>query len=139
MSKIKWLNCGEYGHYVCDCLQPCDNANIAQESEQNKKLKNMLDLDNSSIGEECAMICMVVQYEDGDEDLIVYRDQGVSTKEHDKAMYGKLMKTQSKEEEELKYKMALCTNDSMSLEKKGRQLNETTPDENIHEVKVTSP
>ena len=28
-----------------DCPKACDSANIAQESEQNKKIKNMLDLD----------------------------------------------------------------------------------------------
>ena len=33
ISKIKCFNCGEYGHYVCDCPKPHDNANIAQESE----------------------------------------------------------------------------------------------------------
>ena len=33
MSKIKCFNCGEFGHYACDCLIACDNANIAQESE----------------------------------------------------------------------------------------------------------
>ena len=66
------------------------------------------------------MMCMEVQDEDGDEDLVVYGDQGVSTEEHDKAMYGKLMKTQSKEEEEVKYNMALWANNSVSLEKKRR-------------------
>ena len=66
------------------------------------------------------MMCMEVHYEDGDEDLIVYRDQGVSTEEHNKAMYGKLTKTQSEEEEEIKYNMARCTNDNVSLEKKQR-------------------
>ena len=30
MSKIKCLNCGEYGHYAHDYLKPHDNANIAQ-------------------------------------------------------------------------------------------------------------
>ena len=45
------------------------------------------------------MMCTEVQYEDGDEDLVVYRDQGVSREKHDKAMYGELMKTQSEEEE----------------------------------------
>ena len=54
-----------------------------------------------------------------DKDIIVYGDQGVSTEEHDKATYGKLMKTQSEEEEEeINYNMALCANDSVSLEKK---------------------
>ena len=70
MSKIKCYNCGEYGHYACDCPKPCDNANIAQENEQNKKFKNMLDLDNSSVNKECAMMCMDVHCEDGDEDIL---------------------------------------------------------------------
>ena len=120
MSKIRCFNCGEYGHYLCDCPKPCDNANIAQESVQNQKLENMMDLDNSSVSEECAMMCTEVHYEDGDKDLIVYGDQGVRTEEHDKAMYGELMKTQSKEEEEVKYNVALCANDCVSLEKKRR-------------------
>ena len=30
--------------------------------------------------------------------------------------------------------MALCTNDSVSLEKKRRQLNENMPDKNVHDV-----
>ena len=78
----------------------------------------MMDLDDSSVSKECAMMCMDVHCEDGDEDLIVYGDQGVSTEEHDKTPYGKLTKTQS--EEEIKYNMALCANDSVSLEKKRR-------------------
>ena len=80
------------------------------------------------------MMCMEVQYEDGDEDPVVYGDQGVSTEEHNKAMYGELTKTQSEEEEEVKYNVALCTNDIISLEKKRRQLNKTTPDENIPDI-----
>ena len=46
MSKIKCYNCVESGHFACDCPISCDNTNIAQESEQNKKVENMLDLDN---------------------------------------------------------------------------------------------
>ena len=34
MSEIKCCNCGEYGHFACDCPNACDNANIAQENEQ---------------------------------------------------------------------------------------------------------
>ena len=49
-------------------------------------------------------------------------------------MYGKLTKTQSKEEEEVKYNVALCPNNSMSLEKKSRQLNKTMPRKNAHDV-----
>ena len=71
MSKIKCCNCGEYGHFACDCLKACDNANIAQESEQNDKVQNMLDLDSTSVSEEYAMMCTELQYEDVDEDLVV--------------------------------------------------------------------
>ena len=52
-----------------------------------KEVKNMLDLDNSSVSEECAMMCTEVQYEDGDEGLVVYGDQGIGTEEHQKAKY----------------------------------------------------
>ena len=80
------------------------------------------------------MMCTEVQHEDEDEELVVYRDHGISTEEYEKATYGELTKTQSKEEEEVKYNVAQCTNDSLSLEKKRRQLNETMPDENVHDV-----
>ena len=53
----------------------------------------MLDFDNHSVNKDCAMMCMEVQYEDGNEDLVECADQGASTEEHDKAMYGKLTKT----------------------------------------------
>ena len=64
----------------------------------------------------------------------MYKDQGVSTEEYDKATYGKLTKTQNEEEEEVKCNMALCTNDRMSLEKKRRCLNETMPNKHINDV-----
>ena len=53
MSKIKCFNCGEYGHFASDGLKACSNDNIAQESEQNNKVENMLDLDNTSVCKEC--------------------------------------------------------------------------------------
>ena len=77
---------------------------------------------------------MDVHYEDWDEDIIMYGDQGVSTEEHDEFMYRELTKTESEEEEEVNYNMTLCANDSVSLEKKRRQLNENTPDENVYDV-----
>ena len=66
----------------------------------------MLDLDNISVREECAMVCMELQYEDASEDEVVYRDQGINTEEYEKATYGDLMKTQSEEENEVKCTVA---------------------------------
>ena len=36
MTKIKFYNYGEMGHFARNCLKPCKNANIARESEQNR-------------------------------------------------------------------------------------------------------
>ena len=134
MSKIKCFNCREYGHFACDCPKACNNANIAQESKQNDKVENMLDLDSTSVSKECTMMCTELQYEDADEDLVVYGDQGINPEEYEKAMYGDLTKPQSEEEEEVKYNVAQSANDSAQLERKRRQLNKSTPDENAHGV-----
>ena len=60
--------------FARDCPKAHDNANIVQESEQKGKLESMLDLDNISVREECAMVCTEPQYEDASEDEVVYRD-----------------------------------------------------------------
>ena len=91
MSKIKCFNCGENGHFACDCLKACDNANIARESEQKGKLESMLDLDSTIVSEECVVVCTELQYEDASEDQVVYSDQGISAEEYEKAMYGDFM------------------------------------------------
>ena len=106
MSKIKCFNCGEFGHFARDCPKARDNANIAQESEQKGKSESMLDLDNISVREECAMVCTELQYKDASEDEVVYREQGINTEEYKKATYGDLMKTQSEEEKEVKCTVA---------------------------------
>ena len=106
MSKIKCFNCGENGHFAWDCPKARDNANIARESEQKGKSESMLDVDSSSVSEECAMVCMELQYEVASEDEVVYGDQGISTEEYEKATYGDLMKTQSEEEDKVKCTVA---------------------------------
>ena len=89
----------------------------------------MLDLDNISVREECAMVCTELQYEDASEDEVVYGDQGINTEEYEKATYGNLMKTQSKEENEFKCTVAQRANDSVILERKKRQFNSNNPEE----------
>ena len=94
----------------------------------------MLDLDNTSVCEECVMMCTELQCEDSDEDVVVYGDQGINTEEYKKATYGNLTKTQSEEEEEVKYNVAQSANDSVLLVRKKRRLNENTPNEKAHGV-----
>ena len=62
----------------------------------------MLDLDNISVREECAMVCTKLQYEDASESEVVYGDQGITTEEYEKATYSDLTKTQSESEDEVK-------------------------------------
>ena len=84
-----------------------------------------MDFGNNSVCEECAMICTDVysdeEYDNG--------DQGISTKTYDEETYGDLLKTDSNEESIIKYNVALCAQDSVSLEKKQRRLNRDIPSE----------
>ena len=89
----------------------------------------MLDLDNISVCEECAMVCMELQYKDASKDEVVYGDQGISTEEYEKATYGNLMKTQNEEENEVKCTVAQRANDIVILERKKRQFNNNNPEE----------
>ena len=59
----------------------------------------MLDLDSTSVSEECVMVCMELQYEDASKDEVVYGDQGISTEEYKKATYDDFTKTQSEGED----------------------------------------
>ena len=75
------------------------------------------------------MMCTEYQYEDANENIVVYRDEGINTEEYENAMYGNLMKTHSEEETEVKCNVALCANDIVSLERKKKQ-----PMKNVHNV-----
>ena len=48
----------------------------------------------------------------------MYGDQGISSRKYEEDMYGELMDTESDEEKIVNYNMALCTHDSVLLEKK---------------------
>ena len=89
----------------------------------------MLDLDNISVREECAMVCTETQYEDASEDEVVYGDQGINTEEYEKATYGDLTKIQSYEENEVKCTVAQRDNNNVILEKKKRRFNNNGPEE----------
>ena len=78
----------------------------------------MMDLGDSSVCEECAMICTDICSDNKDEDIVVYRDQGISLTKYKEDMYGELMNTDSDEGKNIKYNVALCTQDSVLLEKK---------------------
>ena len=136
MTKIKCFNCGEMGHFAQNCPKPHENANIAREYEQNRKLTEMMDLGDSSVCEECAMICTDVYSDDKHEDIVVYGDQGISSRKYDEDTYGELMETDSDEDNIINYNVALCAQDSVSMEKKQRRLNRDIPSE---EVNTLSP
>ena len=77
-----------------------------------------MDLGDSIVCEECAMICTHIYSDEEYEEMVVYGDQGVTSRKFDKNTYGELMNTDSNEEQIIKYKVALCAQDSLSLEKK---------------------
>ena len=117
------------GHFARNCPKPRENANIARESEQNRNFGKLMDFGDSSVCEECAMICTSAYSDEEYENVIVYGDQGVSTKTYDEETYRDLLKSDSDEESIIKYNVALCVKDRVSLEKKRRRLNRNTPSE----------
>ena len=73
----------------------------------------MMDLGDSSVYEECAMICTDIYSDNEDEEIVVYRDQGINSRKYDEDTCGELMNTDSDEEQIVNYNVALCAQDSM--------------------------
>ena len=88
-----------------------------------------MDLGDRSVCEECAMICTDVCSDEENAEMVVYGDQGITSSKFDEDMYEELMNTDSNKEKIVKYNVALCTQDSVSLEKKQRELNRDIPSE----------
>ena len=78
----------------------------------------MMDLSDNSVCKQCAMICTGIYSDNEDEEIVVYRDQGISSTKYEEDTYGELMDTDSNEEKKDNYNVALCAQDSVSLEKK---------------------
>ena len=77
-----------------------------------------MDLGDSSVCKECTMICTDACSDEEYEEMVVYRDQGITSKIFDKEMYGDLMNTDSDKVSAIQYNVALHAHDSVSLEKK---------------------
>ena len=88
-----------------------------------------MDFGDSSVCKECVMICADAYSDEEYKSFIVYGDQGISTTTYDEEMYQDLLKSNSDEERIVKYNVALCVKDSVSLEKNRRRLNRNTPNE----------
>ena len=89
-----------------------------------------MDLGDNSVCEECAMICTDEEYEE----MVVYRDKGITSRIFDEDMYGELMNTDSDKEQIVKYNVALCAQDIVSLEKKQRRMNRDKPSEDKNQL-----
>ena len=68
--------------------------------------------------------------------MVVYGDQGITSKNFDKETYGDLMNTDSDKDSVIKYNVALQAHDSVSLEKKQRWLNRDIPSEDKKQLSL---
>ena len=96
-----------------------------------------MDLGNNSVCKECAMICTDAYSDEEYKEMVVYGDQGITSKKFDEDTYGDLMNTDSEEEPVVKYNVALCTHSCVSLEKKRRWLNRDIPSEDKNQLSLS--
>ena len=61
---------------------------------------------------------MDIYSDDEHDEIVVYGDQGICSRKYEEVMYGELMNTDSDEEKIINYNVALCTQDSVLMEKK---------------------
>ena len=97
-----------------------------------------MDFGDSSVCEECAMICTDAYSDEEYDSVIVYGDQGISTKTNNEETYRDLLKSDSDEEPTVKYNVALCVKDSVSLERKRRRLNRNTLNETESQLSLSN-
>ena len=95
-----------------------------------------MDLGNNSVSEECTMMCTDAYSDEEYEEMVVYGDQSITSKNFDEKTYGDLMNTDSDKEPVIKYNVALCAHDSVSLEKKRRRLNRDIPSEDENQFSL---
>ena len=95
-----------------------------------------MDLGDSSVCEECAMICTDTYSDEEYEELVMYGDQGITSEKYDDETYGDLMNTDSDKDSAIKYNVAQCAKDSVSLEKKRRRLNRDIPSEDKTQISL---
>ena len=95
-----------------------------------------MDLGDSSVCEECVMICTDAYRDEEYEEMVVYGDQGITSKKYDEETYGDLLNTGSDKEPVIKYNVVLCAQDSVSLEKKRRRLNRDIPSEDKNQLSL---
>ena len=94
------------GLFAWNCPKPYENATLARENEQKNKFAKLMDLVDSSVYEECAMICTDTYSDEEYEEMIVYRDKEITSEKYDNETYGDLMNTDSKEDSAIKYNVA---------------------------------
>ena len=78
----------------------------------------MMDLGDSSVCKECAMICTDIYSDNKDKQIVVYGDHGIILTKYEEDTYGELMNTDSDEEKNVNYNVALWAQNSVSLENK---------------------
>ena len=82
-------------NFAQDSLKPRKNTNLVRKNEQNSKFAELMDLCDNSVCKECAMICTDAYSDEEYKEMVVYGDQGITSKIFDEETYGDFMNTDS--------------------------------------------